>query len=285
MSPACSSCKLADISFHAFHWPALLAAAGEALPKRVRAHSHWTMHKAKMSKSRGNVADPLAAMDKFGADGVRWYLMRVGGSLPKDSDYSEGELEASYGRLQDQLGNLVSRLGSKKVLCNVGEFDDSKRLAHLDNLLAGVRDDVEAKYEDFNITGACSAVLDVLAEINKLFTEAAPWRNDGTAAVVYAYTGLRIAGILALPIIPTKAKELLDRLGVPENQRTWESATWDGSVDTKAIVGNIATGMEEFKGQQPLFPKIDDAGAQHMLNLNQHSGKSRRGRKEAEAEA
>lgn len=245
------------------------------------------MHKAKMSKSRGNVADPLAAMDKFGADGVRWYLMRVGGSLPKDADYSEGELEASYGRLQDQIGNLVSRVASRKVLGFVGAWE-GKRVPHLDAALVGLRDEVEARYEDFNISAACSPVLDVLGEVNKYFTESAPWRGEATAAVVYAYAALRLAGILTSPVLPGKSVELLDRLGVPEAQRTWESATWatDGDVDTKAITEQITAGAEKFWGQPPLFPKIDDSTAQHMLNPHAATRKSRAaGRRSKDAAA
>lgn len=226
-----------------------------------------------MSKSRGNVADPLAAMDKFGADGVRWYLMRAGGSLPRDSDYSESELEASYGRLQDQLGNLVSRLSSPKVLANVSSFE-GKAQPYLDGALSSLRDEAEARFEECNISAACEAVLSMLGEVNKFFTDAAPWRGDGTAAVVYAYEGLRLAGILTSPILPSKSAELLDRLAVPAEQRTWESATL-ATPDVAKIVEGIGAGIAAFKGAPPLFPKIDDAGAQHMINPHNGGRKKR----------
>jgi len=60
-------------------------AAGLEPPKRVLVHAHWTMGRSKMSKSRGNVVDPMKAMKMYGVDAVRWYLMRAGGSLPDDS--------------------------------------------------------------------------------------------------------------------------------------------------------------------------------------------------------
>lgn len=72
-------------SFHAIYWPAMLIAAGLHPPTQVLAHAHWTMNKTKMSKSRGNVADPFQAMEKYGVDPVRWYLMRAGGSLSTDA--------------------------------------------------------------------------------------------------------------------------------------------------------------------------------------------------------
>jgi methionyl-tRNA synthetase len=70
--------------------------AGLEPPKTVLAHAHWTMGKSKMSKSKGNVADPIEAMRIYGADGVRWYLMRVGGSLPDDAGKSPLGSRASY---------------------------------------------------------------------------------------------------------------------------------------------------------------------------------------------
>jgi hypothetical protein len=73
------------VRFHAVHWPALLMSAGLEPPRQVLSHAHWTMGKFKMSKSRGNVVDPIAAMDKYGPEPIRWYLMREGGSLPDDS--------------------------------------------------------------------------------------------------------------------------------------------------------------------------------------------------------
>ena len=79
-------------SFHAIYWPALLIAAGLPPPSKIIAHAHWTMNKSKMSKSRGNVANPIEAMEKYGVDGVRWYLMRIGGALAGDA----GECRSGY---------------------------------------------------------------------------------------------------------------------------------------------------------------------------------------------
>ena len=76
------------VRFHAVYWPAFLLAAGLPLPKTVLAHSHWTMNKAKMSKSRGNVANPFDAIDMFGLDTIRFFLMRVGGNFASDSGRS-----------------------------------------------------------------------------------------------------------------------------------------------------------------------------------------------------
>jgi len=86
--------------FHAIYFPSLLLALDLPLPKTILAHSHWTMNRQKMSKSRGNVADPFAAMELYGTDAVRWYLMRVGGTLDADSGEST--------RLEGAVLQLVS---------------------------------------------------------------------------------------------------------------------------------------------------------------------------------
>ncbi|CAO1629878.1 unnamed protein product [Parajaminaea phylloscopi] len=112
------------IRFHAIYWPSILMAASLPLPRQIVSHSHWTMNKAKMSKSRGNVIDPFAEMDFFGRDSVRYFLCQFGGGLATDSDYSHAMLRESYRRLQGQLGNLLSRVFNPKIL---GRLEDIAR--------------------------------------------------------------------------------------------------------------------------------------------------------------
>jgi methionyl-tRNA synthetase len=97
------------LRFHAVYWPAFLMAANLPLPEQILAHAHWTMNKQKMSKSRGNVADPFLVMDTYGVDTVRYYLMRDGG-LADDGDYSEEEIKKRYKKdLAGMFGNLLNR--------------------------------------------------------------------------------------------------------------------------------------------------------------------------------
>lgn len=101
------------LRFHAVYWPALLLAAGLPLPRKIIAHSHWTMGKSKMSKSKGNVVDPFEEIEKYGQDVVRYFLCRVGGNLATDSDYSTSTLIEYHRKyLGGQLGNLLSRITS-----------------------------------------------------------------------------------------------------------------------------------------------------------------------------
>lgn len=104
------------LKFHAIYWPAFLLAAGLPLPKRVVAHAHWTVDNVKMSKSLGNVVDPHAMLRKYGADFVRYFLLREG-VLNDDGDFNASLLEDRVNsELADTLGNLVSRSTGKSFL-------------------------------------------------------------------------------------------------------------------------------------------------------------------------
>ena len=106
--------------FHTLYLPAVLMALDLPLPRHLLAHGHWTMDKLKMSKSRGNVADPFLAIQTWGLDAMRCYLMRVGGNSATDADYSEAAIEVFYKKsLAGQLGNLMARLGNVKIMANL----------------------------------------------------------------------------------------------------------------------------------------------------------------------
>ncbi|KAK6910337.1 methionine-tRNA ligase [Kwoniella mangroviensis CBS 8886] len=258
--------------FHAIHWPALLASASLSPPRRVIAHAHWTMGKSKMSKSKGNVVDPIQAMRDWSVDGVRWYLMRVGGSLTDDADYAPDQVEVHYRILADQFGNLLSRISGSKMLkkatrdLNLVTPESQDRDEELDRLLSGLRDEFENKMEVYGVSGACQTVMDVIAATNKLFTDLKPWSaEDGTKAIIYAYHSLRISSILLQPIIPTKSIEALDRLGVPSEQRTWNDAVWPQikQISTEEVVERLKQGGREWKGKGHLFP-LPDRGKQNL---------------------
>ena len=106
--------------FHAIFWPAFLMAIGLEPPKTVLAHAHWTMDRQKMSKSRGNVANPFEAMDTFGVDAVRYYLARVGGGLVDDAGKREQACDLTrnaYGRLLQQTGRQSRSQNITSVIC------------------------------------------------------------------------------------------------------------------------------------------------------------------------
>ena len=104
------------VRFHAIYWPAFLMAAGLPLPRTIVAHSHWTVEKTKMSKSRGNAINPFDAIETYGVDTMRYYLMRIGGHIGTDADYAPALVEEHKRKfLQGQLGNLLSRVLAPKI--------------------------------------------------------------------------------------------------------------------------------------------------------------------------
>ena len=111
------------LRFHAVYLPAILLALNSSpgaspklpLPKRLLTHAHWTVSQKKMSKSLGNVADPLQAIDTYGIDVVRFYLMRIGGRWKDDVDWSEVQVDKHAKEITSQLGNYFLRVSSPKI--------------------------------------------------------------------------------------------------------------------------------------------------------------------------
>ena len=108
--PDCQVIGKDIMRFHCIYWPALLMALNLSLPKRFLTHAHWTMNKAKMSKSAGNVVNPFYAIDRFGVDVIRYYMAHDGG-IRDDADYENFYIVERYKKgLQGGLGNLASRV-------------------------------------------------------------------------------------------------------------------------------------------------------------------------------
>ncbi|KAG0187831.1 methionyl-tRNA synthetase [Apophysomyces sp. BC1034] len=222
------------VRFHAIYWPAFLMAAGLPLPKQILAHAHWTMGKQKMSKSKGNVADPFEVLKAYGVDPVRYYLVR--------DDYSEEMIKKRYKKdLAGQLGNLLSRSTAKTLM-------PSGVLPRM-NTTVDPRDEVlhakitelpavfERAFEDREFNKGFAAIFDMLAEANKHFTDNEPWnlaKDPSNKArldnvLFYATEACRVTGILLQPVMPDKMELLLTRLGVPADKRKLADAKlWDG---------------------------------------------------------
>ncbi|KAJ1918742.1 methionyl-tRNA synthetase [Tieghemiomyces parasiticus] len=256
------------LKFHAIFWPAFLLALDLPLPGRIVAHAHWTMGNHKMSKSRGNVADPFAVMDRYGVDPVRFFLMHHGG-LAHDADFSEDRILVDYrSLLVDQLGNLVARCAAKAFSPNFNAFSslaaslqapesvEAQRFTDLDREIIGALRDlpetVKVAYEQPDVRSAITHIFDHVAHINKYVTLTEPWnlrkRTDDAAAerqlrlvLFLALESARVAAIMLQPVMPTKAGQVLDALGVPAHQRTWADtafgAGWPsaGGVDYTAL--------------------------------------------------
>jgi len=221
------------IRFHTVYWPAFLMSAGIELPRRVFAHGFLYNRGEKMSKSVGNVVDPVSLVNSFGVDQVRYFLLR---EVPfgQDGSYSE---EGIIGRintdLANELGNLAQRslsMVNKNLDARVpepGEFsaEDTELLGLADGLLARVR----AAFDDQAMHQGLEAIWLMLGAANRYFSAQEPWvlRKSETEAdqirfrtVLYTtLEAVRIAAVLVQPVMPDSAAKLLDLLGQSSDQR------------------------------------------------------------------
>ncbi|KAI7867873.1 tRNA synthetases class I (M)-domain-containing protein [Spinellus fusiger] len=237
------------VRFHAIYWPAFLMAANLPLPRQILAHAHWTIDKQKMSKSRGNVADPFELLKTYGVDPVRFYLMRDGG-LADDGDYSEDMLKTRYKKdLAGQLGNLLSRSTGKSLmpsstipgLLSTVHTRDAEIHEHLEQL----SDTFVKAFDEREFSKGFDAIFDVLSHVNKYFTVNQPWTLKGEAdkaqldaVLFYTTEACRISGTLLQPVMPTKMRTLLDRLGVSLDQRTFIHAKLGAMGEQQRALGN-----------------------------------------------
>ncbi|KAL2196296.1 tRNA synthetases class I (M)-domain-containing protein [Corynascus similis CBS 632.67] len=239
------------LRFHCIYWPALLMALDLPLPKKVLVHSHWTLNKKKMSKSTGNVVNPLYAINRWGIDTARFYLLSEGG-IVDDADYNNDTLVVKYKKyLQWGLGNLLGRLtrskawklheivqGSfcEKTKASRAEIPESLRqpMAGLESALAALAPTVAGRMEKNNPVGAIRKIMETCSLLNEFLTRTQPWsliKSDNPAdraaaerVLFLAAEGLRISGILLQPFLPDKAWRLLDILGVDQERRTFSHA-------------------------------------------------------------
>jgi methionyl-tRNA synthetase len=223
------------IRFHTVYWPAFLMSAGIELPRKVFVHGFLLNKGEKMSKSVGNVVDPLNLIDTFGVDQVRYFFLR---EVPfgQDGSYSE---DAIIGRinadLANELGNLAQRSLSMVaknldgIVPEPGEFtaEDKALLEAADTLM----DRVRSHYDATAMHLALEAIWSVLSAANKYFSAQEPWvlrkasteeAADRFRTVLYVtLETVRIATLLSQPVMPESTGKLLELLGQSEDQRTF----------------------------------------------------------------
>jgi methionyl-tRNA synthetase len=241
--------------FHTVYWPAFLMSAGIELPKRVFVHGFLFNKGEKMSKSVGNVVDPLALVDQYGLDAVRFFLLREI-SYGQDGSYSH---DAIVGRINTDLaneyGNLVQR--SLKMVARdfdsavptPGEFTEADR--ELLDRANGLLERCRTEFDGQQLHLALEAIWLTLGETNKYFSAQQPWAlaKSGTpedvareATVLYVTLEvLRIVSILVQPVIPGSAGRILDQLG-----------------QTARTFADLATPIEAglaLPAPEPVFPK------------------------------
>jgi methionyl-tRNA synthetase len=243
------------LKFHCVIWPALLLAAGVGVPKQLFVHGYLLFDEQKMSKSLGNVIDPLDLIDVYGADPLRFYLLRQVQFGQDGSVSIEGVHERYERELGNDLGNLLSRTTAMIARYRGGKIpdvppDEGPELADL-----GLR--VAALLDAFDVTGALERIWQEIRALNALVERQKPWelaKDEGRAAeldaTLYALAdGLRAVAVALSAYLPETAPRILAALGQPEDL-SWENVGAGKTVP--------AAGIEP---ASPLFPRVDAAAA------------------------
>ncbi|MEH3111487.1 MAG: methionine--tRNA ligase [Agrobacterium cavarae] len=243
------------IRFHAVYWPAFLMSAGLPLPKRVYAHGFLLNKGEKMSKSLGNVVDPVNLVNHFGLDQVRYFFLREV-SFGQDGSYSEEGIATRINAdLANGIGNLASRSLSMIVKNCDGQIptpgpytdEDKAMLAAADALLASCRDEMNKQM----IHKALASIIAVVSETDRYFASQEPWalkKTDpermGTVLYVTAEV-VRQIGILLQPFMPASCEKLLDLVASPADKRDFEAL---------GEAGRLVPGTP-LEAPKPVFPR------------------------------
>ena len=249
------------VRFHAVYWPAFLMSAGIALPKQVFGHGFLLSRGEKMSKSVGNVVDPMVLADRFGVDALRYFLLREV-TFGQDGSYSA---EAIVGRANAELANSFGNLAQRvltQIVRNCGgglpeihnHSDADSRL--FDIVCGAVGEAMPAAYSDLAFSRAAECWIQAVFACNAYIDEQAPWvlrktdpeRMQTVLATLYICIAVLSVGIL--PIIPASAARLLDTMGVAPEVR-----------DFKAILSHWYSPLAESDFRvdhpEPLFPRLE----------------------------
>ncbi|OCJ12371.1 methionine--tRNA ligase [Rhizobium sp. AC27/96] len=243
------------IRFHAVYWPAFLMSAKLPLPKRVYAHGFLLNKGEKMSKSLGNVVDPVNLVNHFGLDQVRYFFLREV-SFGQDGSYSE---EAIGIRINSDLANGIGNLASRSLSMIVKNCDgqipecgpltdeDKALIAQADALLASTREDMGKQL----IHRALASIIAVVSETDRYFASQEPWALKKTdparmATVLYVTADVvRQIGILLQPFMPESSAKLLDLIAIPADKRDFAAL---------GEAGRLVAGTP-LEAPKPVFPR------------------------------
>ena len=238
------------LTTHAVYWPTMLMSVGIELPKSIFAHGWWLMGDSKMSKSLGNIINPMDVIDKYGVDPLRYYLMRemvVG----QDANFTlESFIQRYNSDLANDFGNLLSRVTTLIHKNYSGEIPDPGKLSdqelsikHKSKHLQSI---VKTLIDDMKINEAIEQIMQFIRHVNRYMEQNTPWKmvkeNKLEAGRVLYTAGeaLRISAILLSPIMPNRTLILLEALNSERDECSW---------------GGLSVGAK-LKKHTPLFPRI-----------------------------
>lgn len=242
------------LRFHCVYWPALLLAGGYDVPRQLFVHGYLNLDDRKISKSLGNVIDPLDLIEEYGVDALRFWSARSV-SFGQDGNVSLDSFRERYEReLGNDLGNLLSRTTAMIARYRNGELTTLAGAGgELAEHAAALHSDVPAALDRYDITGALETIWEYVRALNRHVEQTKPWelaKDEATAdelekALYELADGLRNAAIALWAYVPETAERILEALGQPADP-AWERLTYGAT--------EAAAGIEP---AEPLFPRID----------------------------
>jgi methionyl-tRNA synthetase len=238
---------------HAVYWPTMLMAAGLPLPRGILSHGWWVTGGQKMSKSLGNVVDPLELRERFGTDAVRWYLLR---EMPtgQDASFTTERFLTRYEELANILGNLASRALGMTEKYRGGVVPNGTDRG-LEKAIAETLELVASAVADYRLHDALGAAMELARRANGYVEEREPWAQakDPKRAAELDETLATLARVLAVlaalfqPVCPSKMRELASRIGLPR-------------VPTLSEAGAVPLAGNRVNKGVPLFPRVELEG-------------------------
>ena len=238
------------LKFHAVYWPIMLKAMGLPLPKQILVHGHWQKDGAKMSKSTGNIVDPIAVIDEWGLDAFRFYVLRELDIGP-DGNWTDAGFHSRYSaELANGLGNLVNRsLSMLKRYRNGIVPAQSNELAAF---AAKAVDETHTLLKQNQLQAALQSIWSLVTRANQYVDQTAPFKlaKDPAQAkrldeVLYNLAETcRVLAVLLRPFLPGTAVKIYAQLGLSESPDKFSEAAW-GKLKSGHKIGEPA----------PLFPR------------------------------
>ncbi len=245
--------------FHCLYWPAMLMSAGLALPRQVAVHGFMTLEGAKISKSTGNIVNPVELVDEFGVDAVRYYLLR-NLSFASDRDFTrEGLIQRYNDELAKDLGNLLNRVVTMVNRYRGGTIPNPGSIGELEKDLqrvaAETREHAEKELEAWEIGNALHSIWNFVRRTNQYLEQGEPWRlarqpekeAQLNTVLSSAAEAMRQLAIYLAPFIPNASDRIMSQLGLgPVSASAWvREATWGSVPLTTVVPGSL------------LFPRIE----------------------------